>query len=154
GGCARAVDRHRDGGSHPADRRARSGRPQRRTPLCAHARDRVLLPSGRDRVHRRDRREDSIPARRLTVRAAVIVIGIIAQMVAWWRISSGRVTVWQLMPFLLGARGIAALLLIPPPQRTTGVGVALAVGAGAGFALFLGTRVFVAIASHWGPFAR
>lgn len=88
------------------------------------------------------------------MRAAVIVIGIIAQMVAWWRISSGRVTVWQLMPFVLGAMGIAALLLMPPPERTTGLGMALAVGAGAGFALFLGTRVFVAIASHWGPFAR
>src|SRR6476620_10130020 len=88
------------------------------------------------------------------MRAAVIVIGIIAQMVAWWRISSGRVTVWQLMPFVLGAMGIAALLLMPPPKRTTGVGVALAVRAGAGFALCLGTRVFVAIASHWGPCAR
>ena len=45
------------------------------------------------------------------MRAAVIVIGIIAQMVAWWRISSGRVTVWQLMPFVLGAMGISIPLL-------------------------------------------
>ena len=88
------------------------------------------------------------------MRAALIVVGIIAQMVAWWRISSGRVTVWQLMPFVLGAMGIAALLLMPPPQRTTGVGAALAVGIGAGFVLFLGTRVFVALASLWGPFAH
>ena len=88
------------------------------------------------------------------MRAALIVVGIIAQMVAWWRISSGRVSVWQLMPFVLGAMGIAALLLMPPPQRTTGVGAALAVGIGAGFVLFLGTRVFVALASLWGPFAH
>ena len=79
------------------------------------------------------------------MRAALIVVGIIAQMVAWWRISSGRVTVWQLMPFVLGAMGIAALLLMPPPQRTTGVGAALAVGIGAGFVL---------LASLWGPFAH
>jgi membrane protease YdiL (CAAX protease family) len=88
------------------------------------------------------------------VRGLVIVVGMAAQMVAWWRISSGRVTVWKLMPFVLGAMGIAALLLMPPPERTTGVPPALLVGALAGFALFVGTRVFVAIASHWGPFAR
>jgi uncharacterized protein len=88
------------------------------------------------------------------VRAAVIVVGIAAQMVAWWRISSGRVTVWKLMPFVLGAMGVAALLLMPAPERTTGVGKAIVVGLASGFALFIGTRVFVAIASHWGPFAR
>ena len=88
------------------------------------------------------------------MRAAVIVVGIAAQMVAWWRISSGRVTVWKLMPFVLGAMGVAALLLMPAPERTTGVGKAIVVGLASGFALFIGTRVFVAIASHWGPFAR
>src|SRR5437867_13303510 len=88
------------------------------------------------------------------MRAIVIVVGMAAQMIAWWRISSGRVTVWKLMPFVLGAMGIAALLLMPPPERTTSIGAALLVGALAGLALFLGTRVFVAIAAHWGPFAR
>src|SRR2546425_1031039 len=149
----RAVDRARDGGGHVADRGLGPSGAAGRARLGRAIRYRLLLPCGRDRLHRRDRRQDEVPAG-IAMRAALIVVGIVAQMVAWWRISSGRVTVWQLMPFVLGAMGIAALLLMPPPERTTGVGVALAVGAGAGFALFLGTRVFVAIASHWGPFAR
>jgi hypothetical protein len=88
------------------------------------------------------------------MRGIVIVLGIVAQMVAWWLISSRGRKVWEILPYVLGAMGIAALLLMPAPQRTTGVGVALAVGAASGSALFLGTRVFVAIAAHWGPFAR
>jgi membrane protease YdiL (CAAX protease family) len=88
------------------------------------------------------------------MRAAVIVVGIVAQMVSWWAISSGRVTVWRLMPFVLGAMALVALLVLPSPERTTGVGRAVVVGLASGLALFLATRVFVAIASHWRPFAR
>jgi uncharacterized protein len=88
------------------------------------------------------------------MRTAVIVVGIVAQMVSWWAISSGRVTVWRLMLFVLGAMALVALLVLPAPERTTGVGRAVVVGLASGLALFLATRVFVAIASHWGPFAR
>ena len=88
------------------------------------------------------------------MRGLVIVIGIVAQMVAWWRISTRGKNIWELLPYVLGAMGIAALLLMPPAQRNEPVATALLVGAAAGFALFLGTRVFVAIAAHWGPFAR
>jgi len=88
------------------------------------------------------------------MRAAVIAVGIVAQMVSWWAISSGRVTVWRLMPFVLGAMGLVALLVLPSPERTTGVGRAIVVGLASGLTLFLATRVFVAIASRWGPFAR
>ena len=88
------------------------------------------------------------------MRAAVIVVGIVAQMVSWWAISSGRVTVWRLMPYVLVAMALVALLVLPPPERTTGVGRAVVVGLASGLALFLATRVFVAIASNWGPFAR
>jgi len=88
------------------------------------------------------------------VRAAVIVVGIVAQTVAWWAISSGRATVWRLMPFVLGAMGLVALLVMPAPEGTTGLGEAVVVGLASGLALFVATRVFVAIASHWGPFAR
>jgi membrane protease YdiL (CAAX protease family) len=88
------------------------------------------------------------------MRTAVIVVGIVAQMVSWWAISSRRVTVWRLMPFVLGAMALVALLVLPAPERTTGVGRAVVVGLASGLALFLATRVFVAIASHWAPFAR
>jgi len=88
------------------------------------------------------------------MRAAVIVVGIVAQMVSWWAISSGRVTVWRLMPFVLGAMALFALLMLPASERVTGVGRAVVVGLASGLALFLATRVFVAIASRWGPFAR
>src|SRR5205823_3401739 len=47
-----------------------------------------------------------------------------------------------------------ALLVMPAPEGTTGPGEAVVVGLGCGLALFVATRVFVAIASHWGPFAR
>jgi membrane protease YdiL (CAAX protease family) len=88
------------------------------------------------------------------VRATIIVAGVFAQIVAWWTISSGRVTVWRLMPFVLGAMGVAALLSMPAPAGTTGMAQGVVVGLASGLALFIATRVFVAIASHWGPFAR
>jgi membrane protease YdiL (CAAX protease family) len=88
------------------------------------------------------------------MRTAVIVVGVVAQIVSWWAISSRRVTVWRLMPFVLGAMALVALLVLPAPERTTGVGRAVVVGLASGLALFLATRVFVAIASHWTPFAR
>ena len=83
-----------------------------------------------------------------------IVVGIVAQMAAWWRISTHGKKVWEILPYVLGAMGIVALLLIPAAQRTTPVGKALLVGAASGIVLFLATRIFVAIAAHWGPFAR
>jgi membrane protease YdiL (CAAX protease family) len=83
-----------------------------------------------------------------------IVVGIAAQMVAWWRISTHGKKVWEILPYVLGAMGIVALLLMPEAQRTTPVGKALLVGTASGVILFLATRIFVAIAAHWGPFAR
>src|SRR4249919_1130889 len=83
-----------------------------------------------------------------------IVVGIAAQMVAWWRISTHGKKVWEILPYVLGAMGIVALLLMPEAQRNTPVGKALLVGAASGIVLFLATRIFVAIAAHWGPFAR
>ncbi|HTG47377.1 MAG TPA: CPBP family intramembrane glutamic endopeptidase [Actinomycetota bacterium] len=88
------------------------------------------------------------------MRGLVIGVGILAQMVAWWRISTHGTKVWAILPWVLGAMGIAALLLMPSPQRTTAVGTALAVGAASGLLLFAATRIFVSIAGHWGPFAR
>src|SRR5439155_6480689 len=141
------------GGGDAADRGRGAGGVARRAGRGGAVRDGLLLPRGRDRVHRGDRRPDEVPPR-VAVRAAVIVVGIVAQTVAWWAISSGRATVWRLMPFVLGAMGLVALLVMPAPEGTTGLGEAVVVGLASGLALFVATRVFVAIASHWGPFAR
>jgi len=85
-----------------------------------------------------------------------IGVGIVAQMVAWWRISTHGKKVWEILPYVLGAMGIVSLVLLRnlPADRTTPAGKALLVGAASGIVLFLATRIFVAIAAHWGPFAR
>src|SRR5438105_26193 len=131
GGSPRAVDRDRHGGGDPADRDRGPGGVARRASRGRAVRDGVLLPRGRDRVHRGDRRTNEVPPR-VAMRAAVIVIGIVAQMVSWWAISSGRVTVWRLMPFVLGAMALFALLVLPASERAIGVGRAVVVGLASG----------------------
>src|SRR5829696_8978285 len=50
---------------------------------------------------------------------------------------------------------LAAVLVRPPVAAAdVAVGNALAVGVVSGFALYVATRLFVAVASRWGPFRR
>ncbi|MGZ8581776.1 MAG: CPBP family glutamic-type intramembrane protease [Actinomycetota bacterium] len=86
---------------------------------------------------------------------AVMVAGFIAEIVGWWLVSTGRFDVWKLMPIVLGAMGVAAVIVRPPVAvADTSTATAMVVGVGTGFALYAGTRVFVWIASRWAPFRR
>ena len=84
-----------------------------------------------------------------------MVAGAVAEFAGWWLVATGRADVWKLMPVVLGAMGVAAVLARPPVAATgTGAMTALLVGLGAGLALYVGTRVFVWLASRWTPFRR
>ena len=86
---------------------------------------------------------------------AVMVAGFTAEIVGWWLVSIRRFDVWKLMPVVLGSMGVAAVVVRPPVAAVdTSNATAVAVGAGTGLALYLGTRVFVWIASRWAPFRR
>jgi membrane protease YdiL (CAAX protease family) len=85
----------------------------------------------------------------------VMVVGTLASMAGWWFVSAGRRDVWRLMPVVLGGMGVAAVVARPPVAASeVGAGVAFAVGALSGFALYVATRAFVWAASHWQPFRR
>jgi membrane protease YdiL (CAAX protease family) len=85
----------------------------------------------------------------------VMVAGASAEIVGWWLVSTGRRDVWTLMPVVLGAMGLTAALARPPVAAAdTAAATALAIGTAAGLALYLGTRVFVWLASRWTAFRR
>ena len=88
------------------------------------------------------------------MRAFAIVAGLIVQMGAWWLVASRRRQLWHVIPLVLAGMGIAAILLMPPADPEVSDTAAFAVGAASGIALFLGTRIFVALAVLWKPFAR
>jgi membrane protease YdiL (CAAX protease family) len=89
------------------------------------------------------------------MQVAVMVAGAVAEFAGWWLVATGRADVWKLMPIVLGAMGIAAVLVRPPVAADgTSAATALLVGMGAGLALYAGTRIFVWLAAHWTPFRR
>lgn len=88
------------------------------------------------------------------MRAAVIGAGLVAEMAGWWLVATGRRDVWRSMPLILGAMGIAALLVAPVTTPEVGRSVAFGAGIAAGVVLFVGTKAFVWIASAWEPFRR
>lgn len=80
----------------------------------------------------------------------LIAAGAIAEAVAWRLAALGRFRVWRLMPLVLAAMGIGALLgRAPIVAGKASATAALLVGLGSGLALYIGTRVFVAIAGLW-----
>ena len=86
---------------------------------------------------------------------AVMVAGLVAEIVGWWFVSARGRDVWRLMPVVLGTMGVAAVLARPPVAASEVTATtALAIGLASGLALFLGTRVFVWAAAHWEPFRR
>jgi hypothetical protein len=90
------------------------------------------------------------------MRTAVMIVGTAAEIAGWWAVSTRGKDVWRLMPWVLGAMGVAAVLVAPVVWSADDVDPALAliVGVGSGVALYLGTRVFVWLASRWTPFRR
>jgi CAAX protease family protein len=88
------------------------------------------------------------------MRAFAIVAGQIVLMAAWWSVARRRRDLWQVIPTVLAVLGITALFLAPDAYPTVSATVAVVVGAATGVALFVATRIFVAVAIHWRPFAR
>jgi membrane protease YdiL (CAAX protease family) len=85
--------------------------------------------------------------------AAVMVLGLVAEMVAWWVVVARRRSVWPVMTPTFVAMGLAALLVrTPEPSPAVPVGTAAAVGAAAGVALYLATRAFVSVVRGWRAF--
>lgn len=85
----------------------------------------------------------------------VMVAGALAEVVGWWLVSTRGRDIWRLMPVILGAMGMAAVIARPVVWSTDlAAAPALAVGLGAGLALYLATRAFVWVAVRWEPFRR
>lgn len=84
-----------------------------------------------------------------------MVAGTLAEMAGWWLVATRGRDVWRIMPVVLGAMGVAAVLARRPVWAADVTAVtALAVGIAAGLVLYVATRAFVWIAAHWGPFRR
>jgi membrane protease YdiL (CAAX protease family) len=89
------------------------------------------------------------------VRVALMAAGLLAEMAGWWLVSSRGRDVWRLMPWVLGAIGVATLLVARPVLVDgPAAGTALAVGLASGLALYVATRIFVFIAATWPRFRR
>ena len=84
-----------------------------------------------------------------------MVAGTLAEMVGWWLVASRGRDVWRLMPVVLGAMGVAAVFARRPVwAEGVTAATALAAGIASGLVLYVGTRAFVWVAAHWGPFRR
>ena len=88
------------------------------------------------------------------MRAFAIVAGELVLMAAWWSVSSRRRELWHVIPVVLAVLGVTSIFLAPDAHPKVSTATALLVGAATGVALFVATRIFVAIAIHWRPFAR
>jgi uncharacterized protein len=78
---------------------------------------------------------------------AVMVLGAMAEAAGWTLVAVRGISVWRLMPWVLGVMGIVAVFAFPPVAATrVSVPAAFAVGLGSGLVLYLGTLAFVALA--------
>jgi len=84
----------------------------------------------------------------------LLVVGLVAEMTAWWRVSRGG-NVWTHMTPVLASMGVAALLAGPPKwSPDVSSGVAIAAGLGVGVVLYVATRVAMLVFSRWPTFQR
>jgi CAAX protease family protein len=88
------------------------------------------------------------------MRGILIVAGMCAQGIGWWLISFKGREVWRVLPVLLAAMGIGAVLLLPDVVPRVDDTIALLGGLTAGVMLYVATRLVVALAVRWQPFAR
>jgi CAAX protease family protein len=89
------------------------------------------------------------------VQTAIMVLGAVAEAIGWRLVAARRAMVWRLMPSVLAAIGIAAVLVRRPAVAArVGDVAALVVGTASGLALYIATRAFVAVAGRWEPFRR
>lgn len=84
----------------------------------------------------------------------MIVAGLVAEMIAWWRVSRGG-NVWTHMTPVLATMGVAALLVGPPEwSPDVSSGLAIGVGLALGVVLYVATRVAMMVFSRWPLFER
>jgi membrane protease YdiL (CAAX protease family) len=88
-----------------------------------------------------------------TQAALVLVAGLVAEAVGWFAVARRGRDVWCLMPYVLGAMGVAAVVAMGGDLAIGTAAEALA-GAAVGIGLYVATRVFVWVASRWEPFRR
>ena len=81
---------------------------------------------------------------------ALMVLGLVAEGIGWWVVSSRGRSVWAVMAPVLAALG-ALTLIVDAPSLATDVdlGVAAAAGLGVGLVLYAATRAFVALVARW-----
>lgn len=85
---------------------------------------------------------------------ALILVGVLVEGAAWWWIARRGASVWATMTPVLVVLGALALLTgRPEVAAEVSAPIAAAAGLGAGLALYLGTRLFVAVAApRWRSF--
>lgn len=85
----------------------------------------------------------------------VAVVGMIVEALTWRGVAARRQDLWRVMPIVLGAMAVAAVL-VRRPRLVGDVAVSTAVltGVTTGITLFVATRLFVAVAAAWPPFRR
>ncbi len=86
---------------------------------------------------------------------AVVIAGVLTQAMGWWLVSSGRASVWRVIPLVMAVLGASALLA----RRLVWAGHpggarALAVGVASGLVLYGATLVFILIVARWKPVRR
>lgn len=82
-----------------------------------------------------------------------MILGALAETIGWRLVAARRANVWRVMPAILLGMGIAAVLVRRPVVATrVGDGTAFVIGTASGFALYIATRAFVAVAGRWEPF--
>jgi len=83
-----------------------------------------------------------------------MVAGLAAEIVAWSLVARGR-NVWTTMPPVLGAMGVAALIVGPPAwSEDLPAAASLIAGLGLGVLLYAGTRVGMLVLDRWPAFRR
>jgi hypothetical protein len=82
-----------------------------------------------------------------------MLVGLVAEMAGWWTVATRRLSVWRVMPAVLGAMGVVGVLARRPVWAGhVGAAAAIGLGAGAGLVLYAATRAFVWVATWWEPF--
>lgn len=85
----------------------------------------------------------------------MIIVGSVAEALAWGVVVRGRRSIWWTLPSVLGVMGVAAVT--SGSVRTSprvALAAAAAIGVAAGAALYLATRAFVHAVRGWTAFQR